>query len=257
MNTKPKRHRESLLERIDVALAARIALLAEGVDLAHPQALEGDPDMFSSGFVSRWIAGILAAQGVEVSVDDAAGVLRGESSPLSPQSEEFLLVTGMNRVLGAIRDRAGEGLPPDGLFLTEQFSTLTAGISRFEGHALRQDTPWDAIPCIPYPEAADLPSLFKVFSANFSYGDSPALFESLHPVRRSFRAFWQLARLAPFPDLNLAMSLVAMNAYLLTHGYPLVSPGSADSELLRRVVAAEPPCEIRALERRLLSRAAG
>ena len=74
----------------------------------------------------------------------------------------------------------------------------------------------------------------------------------MHPVRQSFRVLWRFARLAPFPDFNLVMAFVAMNAHLLAQGYPMVRPLAGDRELLVHLVSGPPPLRHGTFESRLL-----
>jgi hypothetical protein len=60
-----------------------------------------------------------------------------------------------------------------------------------------------------------------------------------------------LARIAPFPDFNVLMAFLVMNAYLLAKGYPAITPMPGDRELLGRLLSGPPPTRVLFLEARL------
>lgn len=247
----------TLLERLDLAVASHVAQRTEHLDQAHADVLDsGLPSMAPTDW-GRWIAGMLGLRGFVVHQREVEQVLAGESSRFKPGHQEHALLHGLQRALLRVRERAGRGQEPDGWFLVDLFKDLTRDIARFRGNVLRRDLPWDTILYVAYPEAADLRALLDRFDAAHHFRDFPLVFERLHPVRRAFRVLWRFARLAPFPDLNMAMAFLAMDAYLLAHGYPLLSPLPGDRELLTHLVSGPPPVRVQLLERRLLETVAG
>ncbi|MCC6672111.1 MAG: hypothetical protein IT458_13700 [Planctomycetes bacterium] len=242
----------SILERIDMALALRLAQRADAVDLAMAVERGFELGGGDRGLDLRWIAATLELRGFAITFADVMAVLGGGPSRYAIQNQEHALVLGLHRVLGAMRECAGRGVAPDGELLQEWFQILTRDIPRFRNNWVRRDVPWDALPLLGYPKPAELPQILATFGPEQRYRDFPALFDRLHPVRRAFRVLWRFARVAPFPDLNLVMAWVAMNAYLLAQGYPLLLAEERDAEVLRHLAGGPPPTRVPAFEMRLL-----
>jgi len=241
----------TLLERIDLALAERLASASEERLLADAErrttaiyrSQDGDP---------AWIAGLLRLRGMEVDDEDVLRLRDGRRSRYEPHHQEARLIAGAERVLQAIRDGASQGTRPDGWFMVELFKTLTLGVARFHNNHVRRDAPWDGVLHVSYPAADEMQYLLRTFDADRRYRDLPARFDALHPVRQSFQLLWRLARMAPFPDLNLPMAWVGMCSWLLVHGYPAIAPRPTDRDVLLRIVKGGPPSRIPALEHRVL-----
>ncbi len=243
------------MERLDLALASQLA----GVDGEVTAAAERRQDeLFRSETGDHsWIAAVLGLRGFAVQPQDVADVLGGRSGRFRRRHQEHALIFGMQSVLRMIRDRALQGVPPDGWFLVELFKLLTVEVPRFHKRALRRDQPWDGLLYVRYPDPGELEAQVDSFNEENSFRDIPVRFGSFHPVRRSFRILWRFARLSPFPDLNLPMSFLAMTSYLLANGYPLLTPSTGDRELLSRVISGPPPLRMVQLESRLLERVEG
>jgi hypothetical protein len=242
----------SPLERLDVALAERLARQADIADLTASEVL-------SPGFLhqddrgdARWIADTLSMRGFLVPADDVFRLLQGQASRFEVGHQEHSLIIGLSRVLRCLRERCRLGRPPDGWFLVELFRLLTREVPRFRNNEIRRDVPWDAILYVCYPGPGEVRFLLDSFDVPHHYRDVPPLFDRLHPVRRSFRVLWRFARIAPFPDFNLLMATLAMNSYLLSEGYPMLWPRPGDRELITRLVSGPPPGKVPAFERRLL-----
>jgi hypothetical protein len=242
----------SMLERLDVALAGRLAARLPTLESHPPEDL---PDRLNGGDgldPTRWITGLLGLRGVPVNADDVALLLSGRPSRLLRGQQEHALVVGASRLVVEMRGRARSSRPPDGWWLVECFRTLTREIPRFRNNEIRRDVPWDAILYVPYPGPSDVRGLLDTFDIGHRYRDQPVLFDRLHPVRRALRILWRIARIAPFPDFNLPMAVVAMNAALMVDGYPAWTPQPGDRELLTRLVAGPPPQRVVRIERALL-----
>jgi hypothetical protein len=106
---------------------------------------------------------------------------------------------------------------------------------------------------VNYPAIDDLNARLDNFHRGNCYTDLALRFESLHPARQAFRVMWHFGRIAPFPDFNLSMAWVAMNLYLLSAGYPGITPERNDRELLHRLMTGPAPTRVTPLETRLLS----
>lgn len=244
--------RHSLLERLDVAIASRLSQGANPRDLAT-SAHSFQARLFEQQAEdARFIASLLRLRGFIVMDDDAAHVLSRHRSRFRPNDQEWLLIRGLTDVLQMVRDRASQGIPPDGWFLVELFKVMTRGVARFRNNVLRQDQPWDAVLYVRYPAPGDLRFLLDTFNGAHRYRDRP-FFDKLHPVRQACRVLWRFCRIAPFPDFNQLMAWVAMNAYLLSKGYPMLVPEQRDRELLTRLVGGPAPKRLVQFESRLLA----
>jgi hypothetical protein len=246
----------TLLERLDLALASRLALRGE-LDLGRPDDLRATPMRTDPEADAVWVAGVLGLRGFRLDPREAAGLLRRGFSPRVGADQETRLMLGMGAVLQAVRVRAAAGQPPDGWFAVELFRRLTGEITRFRGNALRKDEPWDGVLGVRYPPGEAIPVLLEAFGAEQGYGEDARELEGVHPVRRGARLLWGFARLAPFPDFNAVMAFVLMNAHLLAAGYPMVTPERGDRRLLGQVIAANRPRRIVQFESRLLAAAEG
>lgn len=242
----------SLLERVDLALASR---LVGGVGQPEPLAVAQrvfdhvrEPEPSDAAF----LAACLRLRGFVVTDDDAVSAITGTTGRLSPITQEHRLLRGLRECLGLLRKRAADGRPPDGWFLVELFRTLTAELPRFRNNDIRRGPPWDAVLYVSYPQPDELRFVLDQFDLAHCYRDQRLAFAPLHPVRQGFRILWRFARIAPFPDFNLVMSWLALNAWLQWHGYPLLAPEGGDQALLSRLVGGPPPGKIVQLEARLL-----
>jgi hypothetical protein len=174
-----------------------------------------------------------------------------------PEHQEFKLIAGLGAVLDRLIERSEEGREPDGWFAVGLFRTLTEGIDRFRNNHLRRDVPWDAVLGVRYPDPEEIPGRIDGFHPEAAFGEDPAAFEGLHPVRRALRVLWRLARIAPFPDYNLAMSFAVGCSYLLSHGYPLLVLERGDRGVLERLIRSGAPKRATRFELRLLESVAG
>jgi len=242
----------SMLERIDLALASR---LVAGVEESEPlAAAQGVLDALrrpQPGDVA-FLAGVLRLRGFVVTDDDAVHALAGTPGRLSPVAQEYRLLRGLGECLVRIRERACQGRLPDGLFVADLFRTLTANLPRFRNNDLRRGPPWDAVLYVNYPGSDELRYLLATLDAQHHFRDQPMLWNALHPVRQGFRLCWRFARIAPFPDFNLVMAWMLLNAWLLAKGYPLLPADRTDQAMLTRLVAGPPPSRMVPLEARLL-----
>jgi len=243
---------QTLLDRLDLAMAVRLAGSGDEQELLAV-AQRFQDCLYNTDRDARWIAALLRLRGMLVLNDDAADVLSAGQSRFRPGSQEHAMVTGLHDVLQMVRDRASRGVLPDGWFLVEAFKAMTRGIARFRNNAVRADAPWDAILYLRYPLVDELNYLLDTFDAEHRFRDFPRVFDRLHPVRQSFRVLWRFARIAPFPDFNAVMAWVAMCAFLLAKGYPLLLPEPQDQALLQHVIAGPPPHKLVQFESRLLA----
>jgi hypothetical protein len=243
----------SALERVDLALASR--MLTPGADCepiaAAQRALDGvrQPGVADIPF----IASLLRLRGFALADEDAADVLCGRPSRLSPVTQEHRLLRGLAECLQRIRQRAADGREPDGWFLVEMFRTMTAELPRFRNNDLRRGPPWDALLYVDYPAADQLRVALDRFEPEHSYRDTPVVFQALHPVRQGFRLFWRFARLAPFADFNVVVAWLGLNAWLQAKGFPLLAAAAGDQQALVRMVSGPPPMRVPVFEARLLA----
>jgi hypothetical protein len=253
MSGQPLHLETTILERLDLALARRVA--ANQAEREPVTAAERVHEwlLSSGGGNAAWIGALLRLRGFAVFDDDAAEVRSGRPSRLPAGSQEHALILGLGDALQMLRDRSCQGIPPDGWFLVELFKAATRGVPRFRGNALRADPPWDGQLYVSYPRPNELSGILDTFDASHRYRDLPQLFDGLHPVRQSFRVLWRLSRVAPFPDFNLPMAWLAMCSYLLCKGYPAPRPEPSDRTLLQRMVSGPPPRRVVQLEARLLA----
>lgn len=243
----------TLLERLDVALAARVAFRGQDVDLNRPEDLRPEPLLADADADAVWITGILALRGFKLRPTEAAGLLRRGFSPPVGADQETRLMLGMGTVLAMVRARAEGGDAPDGWFAVELFRALTCEIARFRANSLRRDEPWDGIFGVRYPQADAIPALLEGFCAAQGYGEGDRATEGMHPVRQACRLFWGFARIAPFPDFNAVMAFALMNAYLLAKGYPMMQPERGDRQLVGQLITSPRPQRIVQFESRLLA----
>ena len=242
----------NVLEKLDLALAERLAGRSERLDLQR--AAEQGVDLLGlpRGNDAEWIRGTLALRGIRVESKDVHEILAGGNRAFQPDHQEHALVVGLKGILNLIRERGSRGVQPDGWCLVDLFRVLTRDIARFRANDVRRDQPWDAILYVKYPGADEVRPLLDTFHPEYRFRDMPAVFDRLHPVRRAFRICWRFARIAPFPDFNLVMAFVAMNASLVASGYPLVFPEAQDREVLTHLVSGPVPLRFTAYEARLL-----
>ena len=243
--------RFSILERLDLALANGFAGRIDELE----RAALGEPPGIALGeeaTPAQWASGLLALRGLVVAPADAEAILGGTQTRLGKGRQEHELVLGLDQMLRQLRTTSGQGIPPTGWFMVDLFRTFTRRIARFTNNAIRRDPPWDALLHVTYPPPGEVRFLIDTFDRPHAYRDFPVLFERMHPVRQSFRVLWRFARLAPFPDFNLVMAFMAMNAHLLAHGYPMVRPLAGDRELLVHLVSGPPPLRHGTFESRLL-----
>lgn len=241
-----------MLERIDLTLASRLAgAVGEPEPLAIAQRVI-DALRRPAPSDATFVASLLRVRGFVVDDDDAAAVLFRRPGRFGPLTQEHRMLAGLGQCLGMVRSRAAEGASPDGPFLVELFRAMTADLPRFRNNDLRRGPPWDAQLWLNYPPPEQLRGLLDTFDTEHSYRDVPGLFATLHPVRQAFRILWRFARIAPFPDFNLVMAWLAMNAWLQTKGYPLIAVEDGDQALLGRLVSGPPPTKVLHFESRLL-----
>jgi hypothetical protein len=243
----------SLLERVDLALASR---LVRGVDNQEPLAgaqrvIDGVRRPMPSDVV--FIASALRLRGFVILDEDAVAAVEGTPGRLSPLTQEYRLLRGLRECLRLIRQRAANGLPPDGWFLTDLFRTMTVDLPRFRNNDLRRGPPWDSVLYVAYPQSDELRFLLDTFDLQHHFRDQPGAFLPHHPVRQGFRLMWRFARIAPFPDFNFVMAWLLMNSWLQWHGYPLIAAEQGDQALLSRLVGGPPPHKIVQFEARLLA----
>ncbi|MHC5064992.1 MAG: hypothetical protein ACYTG5_13580 [Planctomycetota bacterium] len=253
MSSGSEKYRPGVIERLDLALATRFSA-ALGPS-SEQRIVDIQTSELSLGEDARceWISGLLSVRNYRVSAEDVRVILNGAPSRFREEHQEFGLVHGLNRVLELLEVQAADGKWPSGKRLVELFSVLTEGIARFRNNAIRKDQPWDSLLYLGYPRTRDLGRIIDSFTKENCYRDIPAIFESLHPVRQACRVLWRYARIAPHPDLNLVMALVAFNACLRASGYPLLVPGRADRSRLMRLIPGPPPRRIVHFELRLLN----
>lgn len=241
--------RLTLLQRLDLALAERASQRTDSQtwpDDCTPPWLHADPEADAT-----CIAALLRLRDIEVEAADVGAVLMGRNGRFEPGGQELCLMRGLVPVLAEIRERAAVGKEPDGHFLWKSFRTMTDGVRRFRNNTVRVDLPWDGVARVPYPPPEAVPKLLEDFGPAGCYGEAQRTFESLHPVRQAFRVLWRFARIAPFPDFNLVVGFLAMDAHLLAKGYPMVVPEPGDRDLVVRLVAAKPPARVVRFEARL------
>lgn len=245
-------HGPSLLERIDLALASHLVTgVGHGEPLAVAQrVLDGVRRPAPND--ATFVASLLRLRGFIVTDEDAASVIGGGPGRLSPLAQEYRLIRGLRECLRLVRARASEGRPPDGWFLVELWRAMTAELPRFRNNELRRGPPWDAVLYVSYPQSDELRHLLDTFDAARHFRDQPAVFVPQHPVRQGFRLMWRFARIAPFPDFNLVIAWLAMNAWLQTKGYPLLAADQGDQALMAKLVGGPPPTKIVQFEGRLL-----
>ncbi|MBM3974354.1 MAG: hypothetical protein FJ301_09680 [Planctomycetes bacterium] len=243
----------SVLERIDLALASR--MLTPGADnepiAAAQRALDGvrQPGVGDVLF----LASLLRLRGFVLADQDAADVLGGRPSRLSPVTQEHRLLRGLAECLQRIRQRAADGREPDGWFLVELFRTMTTEMPRFHNNDLRRGPPWDALLYVDYPAPDQLRVALDRFEPEHYYRDAAMVFQALHPVRQGFRLFWRFARLAPFADFNVVIAWLGLNAWLQAKGFPLLAAAPGDSQALVRLISGPPPKRLPLFEARLLA----
>jgi hypothetical protein len=245
-------HGPSLLERIDLALASH---LVTGVGQSEPLAAAQrvlDVVRGPAAGDATFVASLLRLRGFVVADEDAASVIDGSTGKLSPLAQEHRLIRGLSECLRLVRARATAGGSPDGWFLVELWRTMTAELPRFRNNELRRGPPWDAVLYVNYPGSDELRHLLDTFDQARHFRDQAAVFVPQHPVRQAFRLMWRFARIAPFPDFNLVIAWLAMNAWLQTKGYPLLAADHGDQALMAKLVSGPPPTRIVQLEARLL-----
>ncbi|MFK7740466.1 MAG: hypothetical protein AB8H80_09080 [Planctomycetota bacterium] len=253
MTHQQKKHNLTMLDRIDLALASR--LVGEPVDAdligAAQRAIDGIRRPAPTD--AQFLVSLLQLRGFVLDEGEATAVLLGRKSELSPLSQEYRLLRGLQRCLRMVRERSSQSAPPDGWFLVELFRTMTAELPRFRNNDLRRGQPWDALLYINYPAAEQLRFLIDSFDAKRCYRDAPIVFHGMHPVRQGFRLMWRFARLAPFPDFNVLIAWLGMNAWLQSKGFPLLRPETGDQQFLAKLLSGPPPSRIVQFEARLLS----
>jgi hypothetical protein len=241
----------TMLERIDLALARRMVGRAGDEPLAAAQrVLDGvrrpAPDDVP------FLAALLRLRGFVLADHDAADVVGGRDGRLAEVTQEHRLLRGLAACLRLVRARAAEGREPDGWFLVDLFRTMTAELPRFRNNELRRGPPWDALLYVDYPAPDQLRGLLDTFDLDRCYRDVPLLFRSLHPVRQAFRLLWRFARIAPFPDFNVVVAWLGMNAWLQCKGFPLLPPAPGDQQMLAKLLSGPVPTKIVVFEARLL-----
>lgn len=236
----------TLLQRLDLGLAVHAAERAGAPESWQPPWLSAAPAMDGPR-----IARLLGLRGLLVDPADACAVLEGRSCRYELDHQELRMVKGLATALAALRTRASRGEAPNGWFAVDVFRRMTIDVPRFRNNAVRRDVPWDAVFSVPYPPAAELHGMLDEFAEDNAFGDASQVFHNLHPVRQSVRVFWRFARMSPFPDFNVVMAFLMMNAHLLAKGYPMLEPRWDDRSLLLRIIAGRPPMRVVQFESRL------
>lgn len=254
MGFEPEVPTLTFLERLDLKLASRLVPRLGAFDVqAPPEAwahllLDGDARIRPAAGL---VCGHLELRGIDLRLTEVQSVLMGRHGRYQPDNQEYAFIQGMARCLALIQERARAQVAPDGEFAVELFRGFAGDLARFKNNWLRRDMPWDGLLYVPYPEASDVPGLLGNFDEASCYRDVPARFSSLHPVRQSFRVLWRMARIAPFPDFNVLIAFLVMNAYLLSKGYPAITPMPGDRELLTKVLSGPVPLRLLMFEARL------
>lgn len=242
----------SQLERLDLALAVRmVGATGDDEPIASAQRVL-DAVRRPTPQDAAFVASLMRLRGFGVTDADAADVLAQREGRLAVATQEHRLLRGLHGALQLLRGRAADGRPPDGWFLVEMFRRMTGELPRFRNNELRRGPPWDALLYVDYPAPEQLAPVLDTFDVDRCYRDLPVLFRALHPVRQGFRLFWRFARIAPFPDFNLVIAWLGMNAWLQHKGFPLLQPVDGDAQMLARLVGGPPPAKITVLEARLL-----
>ena len=253
MTHQQKKHNLSMLDRVDLALASR--LVGDGVEkdlIAGAQrALDGIRRPAPTD--AEFLISLLRLRGFVIDAEDAGHVLAGRASRMSELTQEYRLLRGLQQGLRMIRQRASQSVPPDGWFLVELFRTMAQDLPRFRNNDLRRSPPWDALLYVNYPATDQLRFLIDSFDNKRCYRDAPIIFNSLHPVRQGFRMMWRFARIAPFPDFNMVIAWLGMNAWLQCKGYPLLRAEQGDQQFLSKLLSGPPPTKIVQYEARLLA----
>lgn len=253
VTNQEKKHNISMLDRVDLALASR--LVGDEVEedlIAYAQrALDGIRSPAPTD--AQFLISLLRLRGFVIDEQDAAHVLAGRQSKMSPLTQEFRLLRGLQNCLTMIRQRAALSIPPDGWFLVELFRTMSKELPRFRNNDLRRSPPWDALLYLNYPAPEQLRFLIDSFDSKRCYRDIPIVFNATHPVRQGFRMMWRFARIAPFPDFNAVIAWLGMNAWLQSKGYPLLRADEGDQRLLSKLLSGPPPAKIVQYEARLLA----
>jgi hypothetical protein len=248
-----KKQSLSMLDRVDLALASR--LVGQGVDedlIAGTQrALDGIRRPAPTD--AEFLVSCLQLRGFVIDEEDATRILAGHDSKMSPLTQEYRLIHGLQKCLRLIRQRASSSIPPDGWFMVELFRTMTKELPRFRNNDLRRSPPWDALLYMNYPAPDQLRLLLDSFDNKRCFRDAPIVFNALHPVRQGFRLMWRFARLSPFPDFNTVIAWLGMNAWLLSKGYPLLRAEHDDQQFLTKLLSGPPPTKILQYEARLLA----
>lgn len=241
------------LERIDLALASRMVGGSHNEELlASAQRVIDGVRRPTPGDV-QFAASLLRLRGFVIDDGDAADVFAGRPGRLATITQEHRLLCGLRECLRLVRLRAAEGRGPDGWFLVELFRAMTGELPRFRNNDLRRGPPWDAQLYVDYPPPEQLRSLLDTFDADRCFRDVPLLFHSLHPVRQGFRLLWRFARIAPFPDFNVVIAWLGMNAWLQAKGFPMLPPQPGDQQLMSRLLGGPPPTRFATFEARMLA----
>lgn len=243
----------TMLDRIDLALASRLVGSSVDDDLlaAAQRALDGIRRPAPTD--AEFLVSLLQLRGFVLDPDDAARVVAGRAARMSPLSQEYRLLRGLRRCLRMVRQRAATSAPPDGWFLVELFRVMTSELPRFRNNDLRRSPPWDALLYVKYPAPEELRFVLDSFDNKRCYRDMPIVFNGMHPVRQGFRLLWRFARLAPFPDFNIVIAWLGMNAWLQARGFPLLRAEAGDQKFLAKLLSGPPPTRIVQLEARLLA----
>jgi hypothetical protein len=254
MGFEPQVPTLTYLERLDLKLASRLVPHLGTLDV------QASPDtwahlLLDANTRARPAAGLvcghLELRGIDLRLTEVQSVLMGRHGRYQPENQEYAFIRGMARCLSLLHERARAQLAPDGEFAVELFRAFAGDLARFKNNWLRRDMPWDGLLYVSYPIATDVPGLLGSFDEASCFRDVPARFATLHPVRQSFRVLWRMARIAPFPDFNMLIAFLVMNAYLLSKGYPSITPMPGDRELLTKVLSGPAPARLLMFEARL------
>ena len=179
----------TILERIDLALASRLVGQRVDGDLIAGAQRAIDRFRRSAPTDGEFLTSVLRLRGFAVDDEDAAAALAGREDRLSPLTQEYRLLRGLQRALKMIRARSSQGAPPDGWFLVDLFREMTSEMPRFRNNDLRRGQPWDGLLYVDYPPPEDLRFLVDGFDSKRCYRDAPIRSEERR-VGKECRSRW-------------------------------------------------------------------
>lgn len=240
-----------LLDRLDLDLAQEAVSTLQGLDADSVVRRLPTWRALDARRRDSWIAGVLGVRGIHITNELVRAILDDRDVD-SCTRQERVMVRGLGRALDRMMSRGRAGIPPDGWFVVALFRTVTQGLPRFTNNQMRRDLPWDALRGVSYPNHRDVGGMLDRFTPSNRFSDASKNWTRMHPVRQASRVLWRFARISPFPDFNRMFAFVLFDAYLLAHGYPLLTPEKADKQLLENLASRDtPPARIVQLESRL------